>query len=121
MIVLNDKKFTCPVDVTLSMVGGKWKILVLSHLHQFGNRGFSQIRDNLPGVSEKMLNQQLKELIIDNLIEKKVISEKPYRVEYFLTDFGHTLKPLYDFLSKWGIDYLKRNNIDYLKDQHLYK
>jgi DNA-binding HxlR family transcriptional regulator len=121
MIELNDKKFTCPVDVTLSIVGGKWKILVLSHLNQFGNRSFSQIRDNLPGVSEKMLNQQLKEMINDNLIKKNVLSEKPYRVEYFLTSFGYTLKPLYDFLSTWGIDYLKQNNIDYLKDQHLYK
>jgi len=121
MIELNSKRYTCPVDVTLGLIGGKWKILILSHLNQFGNRSFSQIRDNLPGVSEKMLNQQLKEMSADNLIGKTVLSDKPYRVEYFLTDFGSTLKPLYDFLSTWGIDYLKQNNIDYLKDQHLYK
>ncbi|MBA4057658.1 MAG: transcriptional regulator, partial [Marivirga sp.] len=82
---------------------------------------FSEIRNNLPGVSEKMLMQQLKELQRDNLIDKNVLSEKPYRVEYFLTGFGLSLSPLYDFMSKWGIDYLKRNNIDYVKDQHLYK
>lgn len=121
MIKLNDKAYTCPVDVTLSMIGGKWKILILSHLHQFGKRGFSEIRDNLPRVSEKMLTQQLKELQRDNLIDKKVLSTKPYRVEYFLTETGTSLSPLYSFLSKWGIDYLKRNNIDYLKDQQLYK
>jgi DNA-binding HxlR family transcriptional regulator len=109
------------VDVTLSMIGGKWKILVLSHLHQFGKRGFSEIRDNLPRVSEKMLTQQLKELQRDNLVGKNVLSDKPYRVEYFLTDFGNSLKPLYTFMSTWGIDYLKQHNIDYLKDQHLYK
>ncbi len=121
MIELNNKIYTCPVDVTLSMIGGKWKILILSHLHQFEKGGFSGIRNNLPKVSEKMLMQQLKELQRDNLIDKKVLSIKPYRVEYFLTGYGRTLSPLYSFMSEWGIDYLKQNNIDYLKDQHLYK
>lgn len=121
MIELNNKTYTCPVDVTLSLVGGKWKILILSHLHQFGGRGFSEIKTNLPRISEKMLIQQLKELQRDDLINKKVLSAKPYRVEYFLTEHGRTLSPLYSFMSTWGIDYLKRNNIDYLKDQHLYK
>lgn len=121
MITLNDKTFTCPVDVTLSMVSGKWKLLILSHLHQFERRGFSEVRNNLPGVSEKMLIQQLKELQRDKLIDKTVLSDKPYRVEYFLTEFGKTLSPLYEFMSSWGINYLKENNIDYVKDQHLYK
>src|ERR671911_124160 len=103
MIKLNNKTYTCPVDVTLSMIGGKWKILILSHLHQFGNRGFSDIRKNLPRVSEKMLNQQLKELQRDHLIDKNVLSKKPYRVEFFLTDSGNSLAPLYKFMSKWGI------------------
>jgi DNA-binding HxlR family transcriptional regulator len=121
MIKLHEKTYTCPVDVTLSLVGGKWKILILSHLNQFSRKGFSEIRDNLPGVSEKMLMQQLKELQRDNLIDKEVISPKPYRVEYFLTEYGKTLTPLFEFLSKWGIDYLKQHNIDYMKDQNLYK
>lgn len=121
MIRMNNKTYTCPVDVTLSMIGGKWKILILSHLHQFGYRGFSDIRKNLPRISEKMLNQQLKELQRDHLIDKKVLSQKPYRVEFFLTPFGKSLKPLYGFMSKWGIKYLKKNGIDYEKDQQLYK
>lgn len=121
MIQLNNKTYTCPVDVTLSLVGGKWKILILSHLHWTARKGFSEIKTNLPGISEKMLNQQLKELQRDGLIMKNVLSEKPYRVEYFLTEQGQTLSPLYNFLSTWGIDYLKKNQIDYLQDQHLYK
>jgi DNA-binding HxlR family transcriptional regulator len=121
MIELKNKTYTCPVDVTLSLVGGKWKILILSHLHQFERRGFSEIRKNLPGISEKMLNQQLKQLQLENLIGKEIISAKPLRVEYFLTEFGYSLSPLFKFLSSWGIDYLKKNNIDYLKDQQLYK
>ncbi len=121
MIELHEKTYVCPVDVTLSMIGGKWKILILSHLHQFGRRGFSEIRDNLPKVSEKMLMQQLNELRRNDLIDKKIVLLKPYRVEYFLTESGKSLKPLYSFMSTWGIDYLKQHNIDYLKDQQLYK
>lgn len=121
MIKLNNKTYTCPVDVTLGFIGGKWKLLILSYLHQFPKKSYSEIRDNLPGVSEKMLSQQLKELERDNLIGKNVLSLKPYRVEYFLSKDGESLTPLYKFISEWGISYLKRNGIDYLKDQHLYK
>ncbi len=121
MIELNGKTFVCPVDVTLSFIGGKWKLLILSHLHWTGKRSFSEIRENLPGVSEKMLTQQLKELQRDGLLGKTILSEKPYRVEYFLTEQGQSLAPLYDFASSWGVNYLKENGIDYLKDQELYK
>jgi len=121
MITLNNRTFTCPIDVSLHFVNGKWKILILAHLHRFEKKGFSEIRDNLPGVSEKMLTQQLKQLENDQLIAKTVLSLKPYRVEYALTDLGRSFAPLYEFLSQWGIRYLKENGIDYLKDQALYK
>jgi DNA-binding HxlR family transcriptional regulator len=121
MIDLHNKKYTCPVDVTLGFVGGKWKILILSHLLQFGDKSYSDIKRNLPSISEKMLSQQLKELERDKLITKKIISEKPYRVEYFLSQTGQSLSPLFTFLSEWGMAYLKQNGIDYIKDQHLYK
>lgn len=121
MIRLHNKIYTCPVDVTLGFIGGKWKLLILSHLHQFSKKSYSEIRDNLPRVSEKMLSQQLKELERDKLLEKNILSAKPYRVEYFLSKEGKSLAPLYEFISKWGIRYLKKNGIDYLKDQHLYK
>ncbi len=121
MIRLHNKTYTCPVDVTLGFIGGKWKLLILSHLHQFTKKSYSEIRDNLPGVSEKMLSQQLKELERDKLLEKNILSVKPYRVEYFLSKEGKSLAPLYEFISKWGIRYLKKNGVDYLKDQHLFK
>ncbi len=121
MIQLNNKTFTCPVDVTLSFIGGKWKLLILSHLHHFEKKSYSEIRDNLPGVSEKMLSQQLKELERDKLIKKNVLSLKPHRVEYFLSENGKSLSPMYEFVSSWGIKYLKEHGIDYLKDQSLYK
>jgi DNA-binding HxlR family transcriptional regulator len=121
MIKLNNKTYTCPVDLTLSFIGGKWKLLILSHLHQNGRKSYSEIRDNLPGVSEKMLSQQLKELEKDNLVQKEIVSKKPLRVDYRLSENGTSLAPLYEFISKWGILYLQQNGIDYLKDQHLYK
>lgn len=121
MIQLHNKTYTCPVDVTLGFIGGKWKLLILSHLHQFEKKSYAEIRDNMPGISEKMLSQQLKELERDKLLEKNVLSLKPYRVEYFLSGEGKSLAPLYEFTSQWGIRYLKQNGIDYLKDQHLYK
>ena len=121
MIELNDRKYTCPIDVTLGFVGGKWKILILSHLQQFGGRNYSDIKKNLPAISEKMLSQQLKELERDRLIIKTVLSGKPYRVEYNLSDHGRTLHPLFEFLTKWGIEFLKGHGIDYLKDQNIYK
>jgi DNA-binding HxlR family transcriptional regulator len=121
MIKLNDKTFTCPIDVSLHFINGKWKILILAHLHRFVKKSFSEIRDNMPGVSEKMLTQQLKQLESDGLIKKIVLSLKPYRVEYTLTQSGESFAPLYEFLSQWGIQYLKENDIDYLKDQELYK
>jgi len=121
MITFNNRTFTCPIDVSLHFVNGKWKILILSHLHRFEKKSFSEIRDNLPGVSEKMLTQQIRQLEQDGLIVKTVLSLKPYRVEYALTDLGKSFAPLYEFLSEWGIHYLKEQGIDYLKDQALYK
>ena len=121
MIKLRNKTYTCPVDVTMSFIGGKWKLLILSHLYWARKKSYSEIRDNLPGVSEKMLSQQLKELEKDTLIQKEIISHKPYRVRYTLTPTGKSLSPLYRFASKWGVDYLRENGIDYIQDQHLYK
>lgn len=121
MIQFNNKTYTCPVDITLEFISGKWKLLILSHLHQWGRRSYSAIRENLPGVSEKMLSQQLRELERDKLISKEVLSKKPLRVKYYLSPDGESLSPLYAFISQWGIDYLKKHGIDYLKDQQLYK
>lgn len=121
MIKLHNKIYTCPVDVTLGFIGGKWKILILSHLYWAKQKSYSEIRDNLPGISEKMLSQQLKELERDQLIEKKILSRKPYRVLYHLTKSGTALSPVYQAASKWGISYLKANGIEYIKDQQLYK
>lgn len=121
MIKLNNKIYTCPVDVTLGLIGGKWKLLILSHVYINKKRSYSEIRNNLPGISEKMLSQQLKELERDSLLQKTTITQKPLRVAYSLTRQGKSLSALYRFTSNWGIKYLKQHGIDYIKDQDLYK
>ncbi|RYY61688.1 MAG: transcriptional regulator [Chitinophagaceae bacterium] len=117
MVRLNNKIYSCPVDVALSFIGGKWKILILSHLKNNQNRGFAELKSIYPRLSEKMLAQQLKELERDELIIKNTVSVKPLRVQYNLSERGLTLSPLFKYLSKFGLDYLKRNNIDYVKEQ----
>jgi DNA-binding HxlR family transcriptional regulator len=112
MITLNGKIFTSPVEVTLDLISGKWKILILFHLYNGNRKRYSEIKNTLTGVSEKMLSQQLRELERDQLIGKKILSKKPYRVEYFLTAKGQTLTPLCEFISKWGSDYLTGFGID---------
>lgn len=121
MILLNGKTYTCPVDVTLGLIGGKWKLIILFHLYCFTRKSYTEIKDNLPGISEKMLSQQLKEMEQDQLINKHVLTTKPRRVEYILTEKGKSLGLVYESFSKWGIEYLKENGIDYIQDQHLYK
>lgn len=84
-------------------------------------RRFNELRSLLPGITEKMLAQQLKELERDKLILKEVFPVSPPKVEYYISEEGMKLQPLFTILSEWGIDYLKRNGIDYMKDQELYK
>ena len=113
MVNLNNKEYVCPVDVTLGLIGGKWKLLILYYLNHFEKHSYSEFKADLPGVSEKMLSQQLKELERDLLIGKNQLSLKPHRVEYYLTEQGKSLTPLLQFIGKWGLDYLKKNDIPY--------
>jgi DNA-binding HxlR family transcriptional regulator len=105
MLELYDRIDASPIDLTMGLIGGKWKLLILFHLHYFTKKSYSELKASLPGISEKMLSQQLKELVRDQLVCKNQISAKPNRVEYILTEKGKSLGPLYEFISKWGIDY----------------
>jgi DNA-binding HxlR family transcriptional regulator len=93
--------YQCPVEITLSVIGGKWKAVILWHLSHKTLR-FSQLRRRLPGVTQKMLTQQLRELERDGLLHREVFAEVPPRVEYSLTDLGWTLKPLLSRMCEWG-------------------
>jgi DNA-binding HxlR family transcriptional regulator len=97
------------VQTTLKVLGGKWKILILWHLRDNLKR-FSELKREIPEITEKMLIQQLRELERDGIVSRKVYSEVPPKVEYSFTEYGLSLKPVLETLCKWGEDHLKRNS-----------
>lgn len=91
----------CPVEATLSLIGGKWKGVVLWHLLQ-GTLRFNEIRRRLPDVTQRMLTNQLRELEADGFIVRTVYPEVPPKVEYSLSDRGRSLEPVIMALKAWG-------------------
>jgi DNA-binding HxlR family transcriptional regulator len=92
----------CPVEVTLSVIGGKWKPLILWHLSEGGVRRFLELQRMIPGITRKMLTQHLRELERDGVVARQIFDEMPLRVEYSLTEYGQTLRPLMGVLCDWG-------------------
>ena len=86
---------------TLNVLGGKWKPVIL-HMLLSGTMRFSDLKRNIPPVSQKMLTQQLRELEADGIVRRKVYPEVPPRVEYSLSARGETLRPILDSLYAWG-------------------
>lgn len=93
--------FTCGLDAAVAVVGGKWKPLILWAL-QDRPRRFGELRRDVPGVSEKMLTQQLRELEADGIVHREVYREVPPRVEYSLTALGQSLNAALMPLGDWG-------------------
>ncbi len=100
---------TCPVEITLSLLGNKWKVLILRELFA-GTRRFSELSRGIRGISQKMLTQQLRHMEADGLIQRKVYAEVPPRVEYSLTDAGRSLRPILDAMHTWGTKYQRMHN-----------
>ncbi|PKN40956.1 MAG: transcriptional regulator [Deltaproteobacteria bacterium HGW-Deltaproteobacteria-18] len=103
MIRYNDKEYRCPVEVTMGMVSGKWKCLILWHLHE-GPVRYKELERIVPGVSQKMLTQQLKEMENDGLLARTVFPEVPPRVEYELTELGHSVFPILETMHNWAVE-----------------
>lgn len=92
---------SCPVMVTMTVIGGKWKPIIIWQLHEACLR-FGELQRRVPGVTQKMLTQQLRELESDGVIHREVYPVIPPRVEYSLTDHGRTLLPILEEMAKWG-------------------
>ena len=95
----------CPVATTVQLIGNKWKLLILRNLIYSGTQRFTDFAKTIPGISKKVLTDNLRALEDDGLIEREVFAEVPPRVEYSLSDLGKTLKPVLDALKEWGEDY----------------
>ncbi|MFG2721046.1 winged helix-turn-helix transcriptional regulator [Streptomyces sp. NPDC048416] len=100
--------YICGIDAALDVVSGKWKGLILWELDTRGVRRFAQLHRALPGVSEKMLTQHLRELEADGLVHREVYAEVPPRVEYTLTEHGRTLNQALGPLGAWGAQRMRR-------------
>ncbi|WP_220449219.1 winged helix-turn-helix transcriptional regulator [Nonomuraea mesophila] len=92
----------------MDVVAGKWKSLILWELHHHGTRRFAELRRGLPGVSEKMLIQHLREMKEDGLVHREVHREVPPKVEYSLTEHGVSLNTALTSLGKWGAERMRR-------------
>jgi DNA-binding HxlR family transcriptional regulator len=98
------------VQTTLKVLGGKWKILILWHLKDDVRR-FSELKRLMPEITEKMLTQQLRELVRDGVVSRNVYSEVPPKVEYAFTEYGLSLKPVLQALCNWGENHLNRTSL----------
>jgi DNA-binding HxlR family transcriptional regulator len=90
------------VETALSVIGGKWKPLILWHLFEEGTCRFLELQRLLPGVTRKMLTQHLRELDRDGIVARKVLNQRPLHVEYSVTEYGSTLRPVLKGLCDWG-------------------
>ncbi|GAB3006776.1 helix-turn-helix transcriptional regulator [Amycolatopsis acidiphila] len=95
------RRYHCPVELTLDVIGGRWKPVILAHLKE-GVHRYGELRRRMPGISEKMLTQQLRELESDGLVTRAVFAERRPRVEYSLTAEGASLGPVLQLLYEWG-------------------
>lgn len=101
------KAVGCPVETTLRVIAGRWKVLVLHYLLQ-GTRRFNELNRNLAGISPRTLAKQLRELEHDGILRRKVFPEIPPKVEYSLTPLGRSLEPVLSSMHAWGEDYSHR-------------
>jgi DNA-binding HxlR family transcriptional regulator len=101
----NEKIYTCPIDFTIDLISGKWSMWILWTLQDNPLR-FGEIRNKIPGITEKMLIQQLKKFEAYNIISRKAYLQIPPKVEYSLTEHGRSLKPIISLIKQWGDEHL---------------
>lgn len=96
-----ENPLSCPLVHAVSIIGGKWKPIII-HMLSTGIHRFGEIKTNIPPISQKVLTQQLRELESDGLVSRNILPKIPPHVEYSLTDHGKALKPIIDALYEWG-------------------
>ena len=98
---MTKKNVSCPVETTLAVIGGRWKVLILQQLLD-GVKRFNELHRVLAGITHKTLTQQLREMEADGIVNRKVYPQIPPKVEYSLTILGKTLKPILMAMHEWS-------------------
>ena len=94
----------CPVEITLQLIGNKWTVLIIRDLST-GTKRFGELKKSLGNITQKVLTSNLKKMEKNGLVVRKVYPEVPPRVEYSLTETGHSLQPILDCMFDWGNNY----------------
>jgi len=93
--------YNIPVEATLDVIGGKWKVVIMCHLIK-GEKRTSELKKLMPNITQKMLTQQLRELEDDGVVNRMVFDQVPPKVIYSLTKYGWSLRPILDAMCAWG-------------------
>ncbi len=99
----------CPVATTVQLIGNKWKLLIIRNLLYKDKQRFTDFVKSIPGISKKVLTDNLRALENDGLIERQIFAEVPPRVEYSLSEIGQSLRPIWAAMEVWGNEY--KNNL----------
>ena len=110
---------TCYIEKTMSIIGGKWKVLILWHLSNNTYR-FGELKRIMPEITQKMLTQQLRELESENLVNREIYPVVPPKVEYSLTKEGKSLKPILSSMCSWGKIHVNQQELQvFIEDAQL--
>lgn len=99
----------CPVATTVELIGNKWKLLIIRNLLD-GEQRFTQLKNGIPGISQKVLTDNLRIMEEEGIISQEVFAQVPPKVIYSLTEFGKSLLPVIDAMAEWGDNY--KNNLN---------
>ncbi|SHJ45918.1 winged helix-turn-helix transcriptional regulator [Parasporobacterium paucivorans] len=109
-MLTKDELPLCPVATIVELIGNKWKLLIIRNLLARTSR-FGELKNGIPGISQKVLTDNLRSLESDGLVIRTVFPEVPPRVEYSLSELGDTLRPLFKSMEEWGNTYKESINV----------
>ncbi|MBW4562125.1 MAG: helix-turn-helix transcriptional regulator [Mojavia pulchra JT2-VF2] len=112
----NYPRLTCAVETTLDVIGGRWKVLIIREL-MAGVKRFGELQRALPGITQKMLTQQLREMEEDGIIHREVYPQIPPKVEYSLTPLGESLQPILNAMHEWAVQNFSQINRRQVENQ----
>lgn len=99
------RTYNCCFELTMTVLSGKWKAIIVYHIAQADVMRFSEIRKSMDGITERMLTKQLRELEADGIITRHIYNQIPPKVEYRLTPIGEKLVPILNCMKEWGAEY----------------